>query len=159
MSEILDSGNRAEFATGAVRDMQDDKGRCDLLPLEVVNELIPEDDLCILDVIEKYKSTKNVEFLYATVEIFSDKYFGGIVGAMLEVSIHFRDGAQKYGENNWQKGLPTWSYLSSAVRHYLKFMRGDQDERHDRAFLWNLLCLIWTLENKKDGDSYEENKE
>lgn len=30
--EILDSGNRREFETGAVRDMSDGKGRMDLLP-------------------------------------------------------------------------------------------------------------------------------
>ena len=33
MSEILDSGNRREFETGAVRDVQEGKGRCDLPPL------------------------------------------------------------------------------------------------------------------------------
>lgn len=30
--EILDSGNRREFETGAVRDMAEGKGRLDLLP-------------------------------------------------------------------------------------------------------------------------------
>ena len=37
MSEILDSGNRREFNSGAVRDIDEEKGRCDLLPLEVVS--------------------------------------------------------------------------------------------------------------------------
>ena len=32
---ILDSGNRRQFETGAVRDIQEGKGRCDLLPLDV----------------------------------------------------------------------------------------------------------------------------
>ena len=40
MSEILDSGSRREFASGAVRDIQENKGRCDLLPLDVVANLI-----------------------------------------------------------------------------------------------------------------------
>ena len=30
-----------------------------------------------------------------------------------------------------------------ALRHYLKHKRGDMDEPHDRAFVWNLLCCIW----------------
>lgn len=30
--EIKDSGNRAEFSSGAVRDLGEGKGRCDLLP-------------------------------------------------------------------------------------------------------------------------------
>ena len=53
---------------------------------------------------------------------------------MLEVSIHFEEGAKKYGDNNWRKGIPAYCYIDSAVRHYLKWIRGDNDEPHDRAF-------------------------
>ena len=35
-AHIKDSGDRTEFSTGAVRDMREGKGRCDLMPLEVV---------------------------------------------------------------------------------------------------------------------------
>ena len=37
---IKDSGNRTEFATGAVRDIQVGKGRCDLLPLRDIAILV-----------------------------------------------------------------------------------------------------------------------
>ena len=40
---IKDSGNRREFETGAVRDIQEGKGRCDLLPLDVVANLFRYD--------------------------------------------------------------------------------------------------------------------
>ena len=33
---IKDSGNRREYETGAVRDNAEGKGRCDLMPLDVV---------------------------------------------------------------------------------------------------------------------------
>lgn len=33
MAELKDSGARREFESGAVRDIQEGKGRCDLLPL------------------------------------------------------------------------------------------------------------------------------
>lgn len=39
MGEILDSGERTEFASGAVRDMHEGKGRCDLLPMCVLLRL------------------------------------------------------------------------------------------------------------------------
>ena len=39
MSEILDSGERTEFQTGAVRDMHEGKGRFDLLPMCVLMRL------------------------------------------------------------------------------------------------------------------------
>jgi len=31
--KIADSGDRTQFDTGAVRDMHEGKGRCDLLPM------------------------------------------------------------------------------------------------------------------------------
>ena len=36
---IKDSGDRTQFATGAVRDMGSDKGRCDLVPWNAVMDL------------------------------------------------------------------------------------------------------------------------
>ena len=51
MAELKDSGNRREFASGAVRDMADGKGRCDLLPLDVIAILLNDDEVitCIGD--------------------------------------------------------------------------------------------------------------
>lgn len=37
--EIKDSGNRRQFETGAVRDMQEGKGRYDLMPMEALRRL------------------------------------------------------------------------------------------------------------------------
>ena len=37
--EIKDSGERTQFETGAVRDMHEGKGRCDLLPMCVLLRL------------------------------------------------------------------------------------------------------------------------
>ncbi len=72
----------------------------------------------------------------------------------LEVSKHFEDGAKKYAENNWKKGINTKHYIDSGVRHYLKFLRGDKDEPHDRAFVWNILCCIWTCIHKPELNDY-----
>jgi hypothetical protein len=75
---------------------------------------------------------------------------------LLEVAKHFEDGAKKYGENNWQKGIPVRCYIDSAVRHYMKYSRGDTDEPHDRAFCWNLLCAIWTCKHMPELNDYKE---
>jgi hypothetical protein len=37
--------------------------------------------------------------------------------------------------------------MDSAIRHLIKYYRGDEDERHDRAFLWNLMSALWTMRN------------
>jgi hypothetical protein len=37
---LQDSGNRRLFESGAVRDIQEGKGRCDLLPLDVIAQML-----------------------------------------------------------------------------------------------------------------------
>ena len=43
---IKDSGKRRAFKTGAVRDIAEGKGRCDLMPLDVVAVLVDDDIIC-----------------------------------------------------------------------------------------------------------------
>lgn len=149
---IKDSGNRTEFETGAVRDIQGGKGRCDLMPLDVVAELflnVGNDAAAnVMERIYKYQTTHYAGYLRDVVTDFmKGDGFPDLATALLEVSKHLEEGALKYGENNWQKGIPESSYIDSAVRHYLKWLRMDDDERHDRAFVWNIMCLIWTHEH------------
>lgn len=165
---ILDSGNRREFETGAVRDIQEGKGRCDLLPFDIIADYYDSDsirymttDVCtshrafsVFTYIQTFVNSDNCNCLYDAIrcaDIFEDD-----ATMFLEVSEHFEEGAKKYGENNWQKGIPTHCYIDSAIRHYLKYLRGDTDERHDRAFCWNLLCCAWTCINKPELDDYRK---
>ena len=151
--QILDSGDRTQFESGAVRDMQKGKGRCDLLPLDVVAELMCDE---LFFEIDSFQHNSNVCHLMNALQCFVEVHgqWNNPISMILEVAKHFEEGAEKYGENNWQKGLPVKSYINSAVRHYLKFMRGDQDEPHDRAFCWNILCAIWTCRNKPELNDY-----
>lgn len=97
---LKDSGNRREFETGAVRDIEEGKGRCDLLPAV----------------------------------------------AILRLAKHFENGAVKYGEHNWQKGIPIHSYIDSSIRHLMNYLDGQVDEDHLCAAAWNLVCAMWTEE-------------
>lgn len=156
---IKDSGERRVFETGAVRDIQEGvKGRCDLLPLEEVAELFKADyeEISPLESLARYQKTKNVAFISNAVLAFCKLKNWDLPTAMLELSMHMADGAKKYGEWNWTKGIPTHSYLDSATRHLLKCIRCDSDERHDRAFIWNCMCLVWTVKNKPGLDDISE---
>ena len=154
---IKDSGERREFATGAVRDIQAGKGRCDLLPLDIVEELIGGQ---VIWQIYEFQETQNPESLYIALKHFADMRYclvgGGtsqnIADMVLDVSKHFEEGAKKYGEYNWQKGIPIHCYVDSAVRHFLKWCRGDKDEPHDRAFVWNILCLLRTQKHIENAE-------
>lgn len=158
-TRILDSGDRREFETGAVRDMAEGKGRCDLMPLEQVAAIISGDadaeDELIADIFE-YQQTGNVNYIMMAICDFCTARNWSLPHAMLELSKHFEQGAIKYGERNWEKGLPESCYIDSAIRHYLKWMDGQDDEPHDRAVLWNLICLWWTHENITDKGDGEE---
>ena len=153
---IKDSGTRQQFPTGAVRDIQKGKGRCDLLPLDVVAEyftLYGEANKIIMS-IHTFTTTGDYEVLFRVLDRFNEQHWKNNKTMFLELSMHFEEGAEKYGENNWQKGLPVKCYINSAVRHYLKFLREDSDERHDRAFCWNILCAIWTCKHKPELNEY-----
>lgn len=153
---IKDSGTRREFETGAVRDIQEGKGRCDLMPLREVACVLYDDPIVIS--IADFMLDGDPFFLKSAIQDFS-KYFENPYDMFLEVAIHFEQGALKYGENNWQKGIPVHCYIDSAVRHYLKHRRGDTDEPHNRAFVWNLLCAMWTCKNKPELNEYKKGDE
>lgn len=171
MAEIKDSGSRREFRDEngnllGVRDICEGKGRCDLLPLKQIAQFLH--DTVLLE-IESYNETGEVLYLYNALHIFTAKRYESDAEAILELAVHFEDGAKKYAPNNWQ-GLPLYCFLDSGIRHYLKWLCGYEDERHDRAFMWNVFCLIhredsertYTLEEVKAelgiGDDTEEPK-
>ena len=160
---IKDSGERREFGTGAVRDIQEGKGRCDLLPLDVIAEaygiVFGKDDSThkIFNNLYMFVETGEYEFLIEAMNEFNlDSHFKSWSDMILEVSKHFEEGAKKYGEHNWQKGIPVRCYIDSATRHYLKFLRKDDDEPHDRAFVWNLMCCMWTCIHKPELNDYRK---
>lgn len=214
---VKDSGDRREFASGAVRDMQVGKGRCDLLPLAELSVLITNMDIekdymqTIIsfddhpefwifrhfnNAINALNAAKNsndkeiekisyeiIDSLYMALEIFLVRFYkypegtnrkinfwstlhdvfnsipadneeaikyhinAVLYSAILDLAKHFEAGASKYGDNNWRKGIPINVFIDSAVRHFCKFMRGDTDEPHDIAFMWNVVCCIWTINN------------
>lgn len=213
---LKDSGDRREFASGAVRDMQVGKGRCDLLPLAELAALIHNMDIkkdymqtiiyfddhpesvifrhfdCVINALNRVKdadtdnqtiemiSCEVTDCLYIALEIFLVYFYKypecdneiwstlydalsnipadndvaiknyintTLYSAILDLAKHFEAGARKYGDNNWRKGIPINVFIDSAIRHFCKFMRGDTDEPHDVAFMWNVICCIWTVNN------------
>ena len=151
MSEIKDSGNRTEFSSGAVRDIQADKGRCDLMPLDVIGAFYRGADANVLSMISKFMESGNKEFLLRAIHCFSERINDWSIADMaMEVSMHYKQGAEKYGERNWEKGIPLHSFIDSGVRHFIKHLDGRTDERHDRAFVWNMLGAVWTMEHKPE---------
>lgn len=138
---ILDSGDRTQFPTGAVRDLRIGKGRMDLCPLDIVAEYIRSDTLRFIDI---YTHTGNRDSLWEAIKAFCLERGWDICTGIIEASKQYEEGCKKYGDFNWQKGIYLHCYVDSASRHYMKWLRGDIDEAHDRAVIWNLLSALWT---------------
>lgn len=158
---IKDSGTRREFESGAVRDMAEGKGRCDLLPLWVIARI---KDYTVRDMffqhLDNYRNTGKSGYLFLAIRLTIREFFNNdYETAILEVAIHFEEGAKKYAARNWEIGINVSSFIDSAIRHYLKHKRGDRDERHDRAALWNLICAVWTVTFKSDLDDFRKGEE
>lgn len=166
MADLKDSGARKEFSSGAVRDISEGKGRCDLLPLDVMSGILQgyecwhqekEESTApmptTLRCVGFFVDRNNVDHLFDAISSFIDEAFGhDIYTALLELAKHYEDGARKYADNNWKLGIDLHCFVDSAVRHYIKWLRGDNDEPHDRAVLWNLVGAIWTYEHKPELD-------
>ena len=156
---ITDSGARQEFSTGAVRDVSEQKGLCRLLPLDVVYEFYTyfDQNNVVFWHINDFMETGRVACLYNV--LISQNVYTCYETMFLEVSIHMAEGCKKYGENNWKKGIPVRFYIDSALRHYFKYLRGDTDESHNRAFIWNIMCAIWTCKHKPELNDYSREVE
>lgn len=151
---LKDSGARKQFESGAVRDISDGKGRMDLLDLEFLSDFLDSE---VIANVFYFVDTKKVSYLDdAIMEFIEERYSGCIPTAMIEVSKQFEDGAKKYSPNNWRKGISLHCYIDSALRHYMKVLRGDTDEPHDRAVLWNLMCGRWTYLNRPECDDIQK---
>lgn len=58
------------------------------------------------------------------------------------VAVWYGLGATKYGDNNWRMGQKQSHVLGSLMRHLDKYIRGESDEDHLSAVIWNALCLM-----------------
>lgn len=147
---IKDSGDRTQFESGAVRDMREGKGRFDLAPLEVMAIVLGTNQQVMDPIvynISTFMKTNDTSRLRIALRNFAEKAYDDSIPSMfLDVAKHYEAGAKKYGPDNWRKSIPTWCYVDSGVRHYMKWLRGDNDEPHAAALVWNLLCCIWEVD-------------
>jgi hypothetical protein len=141
MGTLKDSGTRRVFSSGATRDCAEGKGRMDLVPLLEVSELLNDP---VYKHVHNYIRTGDTEQIKIAMNLFVIKHYKDWYTAIIEVSKQYEDGCIKYGDRNFEKGLPLNCFVDSALRHYTKVLRKDNDEPHDRAFLWNLLTLLYT---------------
>jgi hypothetical protein len=75
------------------------------------------------------------------------------------LAIHYEKGCLKYGDRNWEKGIPIHTFLNSAMRHLAQVIDGRDDENHLISAIWNLFCayqtILWIQEGKLPKELYD----
>lgn len=62
--------------------------------------------------------------------------------ALERIAMTCAEGANKYGEHNWTKGLPISSCINHALRHIVLYLAGDDAEDHLAHAAWNLMAVM-----------------
>jgi|GEM_PF-996324 len=57
-----------------------------------------------------------------------------------------REGANRYGDFNWESGFAAHDLLNHSLRHQYLFLGGDRSEPHLAHAAWNLLAAIHSIE-------------
>ena len=151
----LDSGARAKFEGGAVRDLGDGKGRFDLLPTLAFIRLIENED-------KDGESHRDADPLRLLVKVHKatsgDQSRDWLALAVVEalrlmdpspflsvqrVAQLYERGAVKYAARNWEIGIPVARMFSSAIRHaYQGNAEVNDGEDHFAAVAFNLLGVM-----------------
>lgn len=144
-----DSGKRQAFSTGAIRDAAEGKPRMELLTPHMIRFLGETMEYPRLPYIAAFMETNDVghlELLLIDVEnIENDPLFIERCGTWMA------KGAIRYADRNWERGLPVSRYLSSLLRHLLKWERDEDDEDHAAAIQFNVMGILFTRDMVKKG--------
>lgn len=62
--------------------------------------------------------------------------------AMLAVARTYAEGAAKYGDVNWERGMPVGDLLNHALRHIFMYLAGDRTEPHLPHAAWGVMAAI-----------------
>ena len=54
----------------------------------------------------------------------------------------YGEGAIKYNDENWLKGIDTKNLMNHAMTHINKYMSGDKSEDHLAHATWNLFAIM-----------------
>lgn len=174
-------GEPDSFEGGAIRYSKKGKGRYDLIPEEAFYLLLAFADVeydnqpaiwvSTADILksaytpgpDRYVRTLFDFILYeycnvAKVEpscdgklITYNDWVRGLNKAIKDLAIHYEFGAEKYGVDNWKKGILRTggdrggSFTDSGLRHLNQYIAGETDEKHGVSFMWNFVNAIYLL--------------
>jgi hypothetical protein len=70
--------------------------------------------------------------------------------ALTRLAKHYENGAKKYSDRNYEKGMNYSRYTASMFRHLIAWMKGEEEEDHLAALAWNAFSIMHHQELKQD---------
>lgn len=67
------------------------------------------------------------------------------------LAVHMANGAKKYGDHNWRRGMPLERFYGSALRHIYAWAQGDTKEDHLAAAAFNIFGIIYIEQEIRMG--------
>lgn len=74
--------------------------------------------------------------------------------AIEALAIWYEEGAEKYDERNWEKGISVKDCINRMNRHALKAANGYTDEDHLAAVMWNAAAAITMIKRKPECNDH-----
>ena len=137
MTTILET-----FESGATRYATD--YRYDLIPSSIIGTLLKHDKQAYVFAVNlrAYLHDESVLYslLHSLTEVVSPVSDYTTLAHFYAQALH--EGAVKYGERNWEKGIPESNLLNHAFYHLFQLVLGDESENHKSHLVWNVLTLI-----------------
>ena len=181
-------GEKDSFEGGAIRYTKKGKGRYDLIPSQQIHDIInyaklnwdsivgKDDDFCSIHnvLMSAYPDADDLtygNYIEIIINIIRYSYIAaaknpifnffmiGFVKMLKDLAIHYEMGAEKYGVDNWKKGIPETkgerggSFRDSGLRHLQQLLDGKTDEPHQIAAIWNFIGAMYVRkhqDNKTD---------
>lgn len=137
--ETKDSGKREEFTSGMVRDTQEGKLRVDVALDGPIAADVFRDDV-LFSAFNHWYQFGGTKFGAEVIHFIAQRE-GGLVSLFERYAGLMTRGAQKYSARNWMKATGEAEYerfMASASRHFLQYIRGDEDEDHAAAVWFNI---------------------
>jgi len=140
---LKDNNQRQEFAGGMVREPQEDKMRYDLaLDGPLVWELLKGDKFSgVIKAAQDWYENGGLWEAARIVHALAGVTDGGLSAIVDRYTVLMMKGAIKYSEHNWLKAegeAELKRFIASFSRHLVKYLRGETDEDHLAAIVFNL---------------------
>lgn len=78
----------------------------------------------------------------------ADKYRYDLISpiGLRRLAETYAEGSEKYGDYNWERGMPISEMLNHACEHIRKYLEGDRSEDHLAHGAWNLFGAMHSEE-------------